>query len=506
MAIKKSDDTNKASSTNSEENPEISTNIFNKLFGETPNVEPTCSLFSTDNPFRRKLTDLSQKTPILENPNHADLKTKKRNGGQDDSLFKKGNTLKIENLEKNFDLGLNENFEKKKKRKRDELEKEYEAKKYGTLPEVEEEEKRKEKGSGRKRKTIDDPAEMVVSQEGYDDESKLLRTIFVGNLPLKIKRKVLTKEFNKFGDIESVRIRSVPTLDGKKPKKVQIFSGKINEALDSVNAYIVFRTEQGAEASLVHNMSMVGGNHIRVDRACPPRKKLKGDEASASLYSNKRTVFVGNLPFDVKDEELYQLFCSIKQLESSVEAVRVIRDRQSGLGKGIAYVLFKTREAANFLCRKHNIKLRDRELRICHAKSSTQSTTPSKRKRTPSQGDSESSPAKKLSTPESSSRYKVSAGGNTSYQGIRASKSGEKKKTPQRRMGTPATSTPKSSGTKRSGNKIKERTEKRPAVAARKAKEKMQSGGVPKHAGNKRKMNVRTPQSSSNNKKFKKSK
>lgn len=42
----------------------------------------------------------------------------------------------------------------------------------------------------------------------------------------------------------------------------------------------------------------VDGNHIRVDRACPPRKKLKGE--SAGLYDNKRTVFVGNLPFDVK--------------------------------------------------------------------------------------------------------------------------------------------------------------------------------------------------------------
>lgn len=42
----------------------------------------------------------------------------------------------------------------------------------------------------------------------------------------------------------------------------------------------------------------VGGNHIRVDRACPPRKKLKGD--SSPLFDNKRTVFVGNLPFDVK--------------------------------------------------------------------------------------------------------------------------------------------------------------------------------------------------------------
>lgn len=93
------------------------------------------------------------------------------------------------------------------------------------------------------------------------------------------------------------------------------------------------------------------------------------------MYDNKRTVFVGNLPFDIKviftchlafsmvaftasffsqviehllveflqDEEIYRLFASISNLGSSIEAVRVVRDPHSSLGKGIAYVLFKTR-------------------------------------------------------------------------------------------------------------------------------------------------------------------
>jgi nucleolar protein 12 len=45
----------------------------------------------------------------------------------------------------------------------------------------------------------------------------------------------------------------------------------------------------------------------------------------------------------LQDEELYQLFTGIKDLASSIEAVRVIRHPHIGLGKGIAYVLFKTR-------------------------------------------------------------------------------------------------------------------------------------------------------------------
>lgn len=40
---------------------------------------------------------------------------------------------------------------------------------------------------------------------------------------------------------------------------------------------------------------------------------------------------------------MYQFFSSIKDLESSIEAIRIVRDPGTGLGKGIAYVLFKTR-------------------------------------------------------------------------------------------------------------------------------------------------------------------
>lgn len=45
----------------------------------------------------------------------------------------------------------------------------------------------------------------------------------------------------------------------------------------------------------------------------------------------------------LQDEELYQLFCGMSNLESSIEAVRVVRDQHLNVGKGIAYVLFKTR-------------------------------------------------------------------------------------------------------------------------------------------------------------------
>ncbi|ESW30281.1 hypothetical protein PHAVU_002G139900 [Phaseolus vulgaris] len=502
--------------------------IFDKLFGNAPEQgTATAALFSDDNPFRRKPASLSDtvnnaQIPYngdAENRDAGDEKKRKRNREISPALdpvpvteaLKKSEKRKRgtdEGKERDLDLGAEAIG--KRKRKRDEVEREWEEKRYGPVEKVEKE-GIENKTVGNKRKTLDDPADTMVSKEGFDDEDKLLRTVFVGNLPLKVKKKILLKEFKKFGEVESVRIRSVPIQDTKKPRKGAILAKKINDAADSVHAYIVFKTEQSAQASLSHNMSLVEGNHIRVDRACPPRKKHKGE--SVPLYDNKRTVFVGNLPFDVKDEELYQLFCGISNLESSVEAVRVVRDPHLNVGKGIAYVLFKSKEAAKFVVKKRKLRLRDRELRLSHAKadaipskrpnpSSTQASTPYKRPNpsstqvpTPSKRPNPSStqapgtPAKKFSVASrspSSSINRSNRKTNASYQGLRATKSDVHKKT-------------------HGGENPKERQTKRPSVAARKAKAKMHmESGAPKQAGIKRKFDSRTPDSSLRIKKVKK--
>ncbi|KAL5542740.1 hypothetical protein UlMin_010450 [Ulmus minor] len=155
-----------------------------------------------------------------------------------------------------------------------------------------------------------------------------------------------------------MRIRSVPISDTKKSRNGAVIKKLIPDTADCVNAYPVFKTEESALDSLSHNMAVV----CTCTKACPPRKKIKGD--STPLYKHKRNLFVGNLPFDVKDEEVYQLFCGINSPESGVEAVRVIRDPHNNVGKGFAYILFKTKEPANLVCKKRNLKLWDWELRV----------------------------------------------------------------------------------------------------------------------------------------------
>jgi hypothetical protein len=42
------------------------------------------------------------------------------------------------------------------------------------------------------------------------------------------------------------------------------------------------------------------GKHIRVDMATAPRKDSKPDVDNASEYDRTRSLFVGNVPFDVE--------------------------------------------------------------------------------------------------------------------------------------------------------------------------------------------------------------
>lgn len=417
------------------------------------------SLFSADNPFRRKAS--TEEPPATPAPATTPLPMQPSRDARDAEPSSKKN-------KKSKEEGP------RRKRKRDELEAGRERRRGAENP----------SRVGEKRKAPDDAAQGAGEdeEEAFDDESKLLRTVFVGNLPLRTKRKVLIKEFAAFGEIESVRIRSVPLVDTKLSRRGAVLQGKVNGLVDNVHAYIVFKDEQSARAALSHNMALFGGNHIRVDMACPPRKKLRGE---GPLYDRKRTVFVGNLPFDVKDEEVYQAFCSSSGSEGDVEAIRVIRDPSSSLGKGIAYVLFKTREAANSVARKRDMKIRDRVLRLTHAKpvdAAPKKTEVKKRSRVPNHKEV-STPGSKSNEGSDKAKRKASV---LSYQGLRSSKSGVVKK-------VKVTQQPSNQGKQRKTDETgaTARKAKRPAVAARKAKQ----------LAKKRKVDASTPENTHRSKK-----
>ncbi|KAL3698512.1 hypothetical protein R1sor_012588 [Riccia sorocarpa] len=291
-------------------------------------------------------------------------------------------------------------------------------------------------GKGKKRK--------LTKQQRIDNEDKLKRTIFVGNIPVDVKAKNLITEFSQFGAVESARLRSVPLVDVKMPRRAAVITGNVNENRSSLNGYVVFKEESSAKAALAHNMKEFRGKHLRVDLA------IHG--SSGVEYDRKRSIFVGNLPFDAEEEELITLFQG-NMPELEVEAVRVVRDPKTSAGKGIAFVCFKTKAGAEAaLDKREFIMFKNRHLRL--ERLGSKATSLKKTPAPPKTGEPK---------PADGAERRISARrAPAPYEGERAGK---------RKGMTLRSSVPEKTG-RRVG------LHKRPAVAAKKARAlQMKSGG-----------------------------
>ncbi|KAI5954082.1 NOP12 [Candida margitis] len=164
-----------------------------------------------------------------------------------------------------------------------------------------------------------------------EELEKAERTVFVGNVPSDvITSKVLAKNFKKlfkqYGKIDSIRFRSI-SFDENLPRKVSFAKKNLHKSRDSVNAYVVFVEKQSSLAAKQLNATVFENHHLRVDHVAHPAPK-----------DNKRTIFVGNLDFEEKEESLWTYFND--KLDNDVESVRIIRDSKTNMGKGFALVQF----------------------------------------------------------------------------------------------------------------------------------------------------------------------
>lgn len=253
---------------------------------------------------------------------------------------------------------------------------------------------------GMQRRTLNSKGASASNTKSEEDQrEELKRTIFVGNVPMKTKPKELVAFFKqlfgskaKSAEVVSARIRSVPLRksadekDAKVPIRAKILSslgnkkqggsennGAINDSSKSgCNAYIVWKREKDCERAVKKgNMQKFRGNTLRVDFAAKSSKNggMRSNSADESgvNYDRTKSVFVGNLPFDVSDEEVIEIFTKnkeYKELKTELEAVRVVRDKTTRSGKGIAFVLFKSIKAARTALLLDGFEMGKRELRI----------------------------------------------------------------------------------------------------------------------------------------------
>lgn len=110
--------------------------------------------------------------------------------------------------------------------------------------------------------------------------------------------------------------------------------------------------------------------HLRVDSIKPAQDAEGAGKASKSHEDFKTTVFVGNLPFVVSEEEVRAHFAQY----GTILNVRLIREPKTYIGKGIGYVMFKTNEEMRKAIESGD-KFKGRELRLKKA------TDPKKREK-----------------------------------------------------------------------------------------------------------------------------
>ena len=243
--------------------------------------------------------------------------------------------------------------------------------------------------------------ESLAKSSQENDPTVSQRTVFLGNVSTeairsKNARKELLKHLSSVVEnlppndpphkLVSLRFRSTAFVASAGPKKAAYAKKELMDATTkSTNAYVVYSAEATAQKSAAQlNGTVVNGRHLRADYLGSP-----------SLTDHKRCIFVGNLPLvddetalpdnadqgenlkpqrpkakqpaDV-EEGLWQTFEKCGKIES----VRVVRDRETRVGKGFAYVQFKDEnavESALLMDGKKIPPMLPRVLRVVRAKS-----------------------------------------------------------------------------------------------------------------------------------------
>ncbi|KAL8644652.1 MAG: hypothetical protein Q9210_007145 [Variospora velana] len=147
-------------------------------------------------------------------------------------------------------------------------------------------------------------------------------TVYVGNLFFDVREEDLRREFEKLGAIESVKL----IMD--------------NRGLSKGFGYINFTDIATATSAIEnYNNQPFEGRRLTVQFAA---QRTTGATRNHTLSPPSRTLFIGNMSFDMSDRELNNLFREIR----NVIDVRVAIDRRTGQPRGFAHADFTDVESA----------------------------------------------------------------------------------------------------------------------------------------------------------------
>ncbi|XPS70340.1 hypothetical protein M3J09_002562 [Ascochyta lentis] len=198
----------------------------------------------------------------------------------------------------------------------------------------------------------DKPARAPKRTPGGESLAAPNNVLYVGNLYYEVTADQIKRVFSRFGEVENVRI---------------VFD---NRGLSRGFGYVEFKNIADAQTA-VDNLDMQvfeGRNLVCQFHKAKSNSKTRSPTGSYEPNPPAKTLFIGNMSFEMSDKDLNDLFRDIR----NVMDVRVAIDRRTGQPRGFAHADFVDVASAT----KARELLQDkviygRQLRVDFSKSAT---------------------------------------------------------------------------------------------------------------------------------------
>lgn len=157
-----------------------------------------------------------------------------------------------------------------------------------------------------------------VEEESYPEPPEEAK-LFVGNLPYDIDSEALAGLFDKAGVVEIAEV---------------IFSRETGQSRGF--GFVTMSTiEEADKAVEMFNRYDINGRLLTVNKAAPRGARV---ERAPREFEPSFRVYVGNLPWQVDDSRLEQVFSE----HGKVVSARVVYDRETGRSRGFGFVTMAT--------------------------------------------------------------------------------------------------------------------------------------------------------------------
>ena len=151
--------------------------------------------------------------------------------------------------------------------------------------------------------------------------------VFVGNLPYDVDSEQLAQLFQQAGVVEISEV---------------IYNRETDQSRGF--GFVTMSTVEEAEKAveMLHRYEL-GGRYLTVNKAAPRGSRPERVERSPQNSGPSYRVYVGNLPWDVDDVRLEQVFSE----HGKVVSARVVYDRESGRSRGFGFVTMSSESELN---------------------------------------------------------------------------------------------------------------------------------------------------------------